>query len=190
MDDEGSQASGGATPEHCSYEEAASTSNTTTARSTQFSVPTPTRPPHAIRKQSSQLLQVSRKRKLADINDTIDKLNAIQTSDKEDEFDCFGKLIASQLRKMPELEALMCMEKIEDDVRKQRLKILRNASPGSSSPRYSSTSPSPGESVAYSPPSQMSEQHSRNELSNMMSEESFGDDIHNYNIIQRAFRNS
>ncbi|XP_050305043.1 uncharacterized protein LOC126742436 [Anthonomus grandis grandis] len=114
---------------------------TPAATNTQFLVPSapsvstpenrpPSRPPQVISRQSSQ---ISRKRKLADINETIDRLNAVGSGNvpTEDEFDHFGKLVAAQLRKMPELDALLCEEKIEDVIRKQRIQIIRNTSANS-----------------------------------------------------------
>lgn len=81
-------------------------------------------PPVRKRKLTSNNNVAARVSNVSAAIDKLDKLAEKNMSVPLDEFDVFGKHIATQLRQLPLYNALLCEEKIEDIIRQQRLQIL------------------------------------------------------------------
>lgn len=74
----------------------------------------------------------TRKRKLIhDISKAINKLDEVvktnNTNYPENEFDIFGKLVATQLKQMPLFDALTCQDQIQTLLRKKRFELLEHS---------------------------------------------------------------
>lgn len=90
--------------------------------------------------------------KLSKVEGAIAKLqkiteNRVSTSNKvqPDEVDVFGKYVAAQLRDLPMRNRLVCQDKIQSMLTKERLKLLESPRP-SASPMLSGTSSYAGDS--------------------------------------------
>ncbi|KAF5283204.1 hypothetical protein FQR65_LT14033 [Abscondita terminalis] len=81
-------------------------------------------PPSRKRKVESNTNVTVRVSNVSAAIDKLDKFSEKNMSISVDEFDVFGKHIATQLRQLPLYNALLCEEQIEAVVRQQRLRLL------------------------------------------------------------------